>query len=120
MMKDWRGGIIAEGLSDPTIINGLSVHGASISKDGMPVDYEGNLGRWHGYDVKCSRREIDALQPCILRGWYAHFWKGSQIIVVYYDRQFELDRDDKRTWKEAIEHGRKQGIPEDELDFRTE
>jgi len=37
--------------------------------------------------------------------------------VVYNDKQFELSRDDRSTWREAIEHGRAQGIPEDELDF---
>ena len=64
--------------------------------------------------------EKDALQPCILRGWYVHFWKRNKIIVVYRDKQFEITRDDKGTWKDAIEHGRAQGIPADELDFPTE
>jgi len=120
MKKDWKGGIIAEGLSDPTIINKFSIHGASISEEGMPIDYEGNVGRWHGYNVRCSRKEIDMLQQYILPGWYAHFWRGTSIIVVFNDRQFELDKNDERTWKEAIEHGKKQGIPEKELDFPTE
>lgn len=109
-MKDWKGGIIAEGLSDPAIINKLTVYG----------DYEGHTGRWHGYDVRCSREEIDALQPFILRGWYAHFWKQDKLIVVFNDKQFELARKDKGTWQPAIEHGKAQGIPEDELDFPTD
>ncbi|MFQ6053585.1 MAG: hypothetical protein ACE5OO_05065 [Candidatus Bathyarchaeia archaeon] len=119
-MKDWRGVIIAEGLSDPTVINGFSVYRASITEDGMAVDYEGNIGRWHIYYVRCSREEIDALQPHILRGWYAHFWNRDRIIVVYHDRQFELARYDRSTWEEAVEHGRAQGIHERELDFPTE
>jgi len=44
-MKDWKGGVIAEGLSDPTVINRLSVYEATISEDDMPIDYEGNRGR---------------------------------------------------------------------------
>jgi hypothetical protein len=120
LKKDWKGGIIAEGLSDPTIINKFSIYGASISEEGMPIDYEGNVGRWHGYDIKCSREEVDALQKYILPGWYAHFWKGNKIIVVFNDKQFELDKNDKSTWKEAIKHGKEQGIPEKELDFPTE
>jgi len=119
-MKDWKGGVIAEGLSDPTVINKLTVYSATISKDDMPIDYEGNLGRWHGYGARCSREEINTLQPYILHGWYAHFWNEEKIIVVYNDKQFELPRDDKSTWREAIEHGRAQGIPEDELDFATD
>jgi hypothetical protein len=119
-MKDWRGGIIAEGLSDPGIIGKFSVYEALITENNMPVDYEGNIGRWHGYGVKCSREEIDALQPYIIRGWYAHFWKRNKIIVVYNDQQFEASRNDKNTWTEAIQHGKAQGIPEDELDFSTD
>jgi len=81
---------------------------------------KGNVGRWHGYGVRCSREEIGALQPYILHGWYAHFWDEEKIIVVYNDKQFELARDDRSTWREAIEHGKAQGIPEDELDFATD
>jgi len=119
-MKDWRGAVIAEGLSDPTVINNFSVYKATISEDDMPIDYEGNVGRWHGYSVNCSREEIDALQPYILRGWYAHFWKDDNLIVVYNDKQLEVSRHDRTTWKQAIEHGVAQGIPENELDFPTE
>lgn len=120
MKKDWRGGIIAEGLSNPTIINNFPVCSATISEANMAIDYEGHIGRWHGYGVRCSREEIDALQPYVLPGWYAHFWKGDTIIVVFHDRQFKLSRNDRSTWKEAIEHGKAQGIPEGELDFPTD
>jgi len=119
-MKDWKGGIIAEGLSDPTVINKFSIYGATITEANMPIDYEGHIGRWHGYDVRCSRDEIDTLQRYILHGWYAHFWEEDTIVVVYNDRQFELARNDKSTWREAIEHGKAQGIPEEELGFPTD
>ena len=118
-MKNWKGVIIAEGLSDPTVINNFSVYKAEITEDNMAIDYQGNTGRWHIYHVKCSREEIDHLQSYLLHGWYAHFWKKNELIVVYHDRQFELVRNDKRSWEEAIEHGRAQGIPENELDFPT-
>jgi hypothetical protein len=117
MMKDWKGVVIAEGLSDPTVINILSVYKVRITKDGIPIDYEGGVGRWHIYYVQCSREEIDELQTYILHGWYAHFWNEDQLIVVYNDKRFELDKHDKTTWKEAIEHGKAQRIPEDELEF---
>jgi len=40
--------------------------------------------------------------------------------VVYNDKQFKLLKDDKNTWREAIEHGKAQGIPENEFDFPTD
>lgn len=120
MEKDWKGSIIAEGLSDPTVMNNLSVYRAVITEDNKETDYEGTVGRWHCYNVRCSGEQIDALQPYILRGWYAHFWKDDKITVVYNDKQFELEKNDKSTWKEAIEHGKAQGIPENELGFPTD
>lgn len=38
-------------------------------------------------------------------------------MVVYDQRSFRIDRNDRSTWAEAIEHGKAQGIPEDELEF---
>ncbi len=55
-----------------------------------------------------------------LAGLVCLFWKGNKIVVVYNNKQFELLKTDKSTWKEAIEHGKKQGIPENELDFLTD
>lgn len=119
-MGDYKGVIIAEGLGDPTLINTFAVYKARITEDGVPIDYEGHLGRWHIYHVTCSKKEIDEIQPHILRGWYAHFWKDNEIIVVYNDKQFEIMKDDKSTWKEAIDYGILQGIPENEFDFPTD
>ncbi len=52
-----------------------------------------------------------------MQGWYAHFFVQDKLIVVYNDKQFELVKNDRKTWKDAIEHGKAQGIPENELDF---
>ena len=119
-MVVFQGVIISEGLSDPTIIKNFEVYKAEITRDGIPIDYDGNLGRWHLYYVKCSKQEIDEFQPYILHGWYAHFWQRNRIVVVYNDRQFEITKDNRSTWKEAIEHGKAQGIPENEFGFPTD
>ncbi|MFQ6085535.1 MAG: hypothetical protein ACE5OY_04635 [Candidatus Bathyarchaeia archaeon] len=116
----YKGAVIAEGLDDPKVINALSVCGARVTDDNMPIDYEGNVGRWHIYEVKVSKREIDQLQKHILHGWYAHFWRGNTILVVFNDKLFRIKRDDRSTWRGAVAHGRSQGIPEDELDFPTQ
>lgn len=57
-MKEFKGGIIAEGLDDPTIINTFTVYKARITKDKVAIDHEGHLGRWHIYHVICSKRKL--------------------------------------------------------------
>lgn len=117
--KIYKGVLIAEGLDDPKVINDLSVYKAIITDDTMAIDYDGNIGRWHIYYVKISKKEIDELQKHLLYGWYAHFWRGNTIIVVYNDKQFKIKKNDKSTWQEAVSYGKSQGIPENELDFPT-
>jgi hypothetical protein len=119
-IADFKGVVIAEGLDNPTIINRFAVYKATITEDGLPIDYDGHFGRWHIYYVKYSKKEINELQPHMQTGWYAHFWQGNKIIVVYNDKQFEIKKNDRSTWREAIEHGRAQGIPENEFGFPTD
>ena len=116
----WHGVVISEGLRDPTLINDLRVVGARISTDDQPVDDHGTLGRWHLYWVDVTPTQIDLLQSGTLHEWYAHFWRGSRLLVVYDDTRFELVRDDRATWTPAIEHGLQQGLRPEWLDFSTD
>lgn len=116
----WRGVVIAEGLQDPRLINSLRVYQAHITEDGQVVDYEGPLGRWHLYWVEVSEAEIERIQEGTLPGWYAHFWQGEDLLVVFHDARFRMLRTDQATWEAARAHGRVQGIPADQLDFPTD
>jgi len=115
--EGWKGIVIAESLDDPTIINGLSVFRAEITPASRPQD-QGKLR--HIYHVKCSDKEINELQPHLLKGWYAHFWKGVRILVVFSESRFDLLRDDRSSWAETVEYGKAEGIPEAELRFPTD
>ena len=116
----FRGVVIAEGLKDPTLVNKLTVYRARVSEEGVPIDYEGHLGRWHLYWIQADRETISAVQTQTKRGWFAHFWEGDRVIVVYDDASLEVSRSDPSSWRSAIEHGERQGIPRDELNFPTE
>jgi hypothetical protein len=48
------------------------------------------------------------------------FWDETQIVVVFDDAVFEVDRNDRETWTAAIQHGMAQGVTERELDFLTD
>jgi hypothetical protein len=48
--------------------------------------------------------------------WYAHFFRGTELVVVYGDAVVATTTD-PATWGPAIAHGVKLGIPEEQLDF---
>jgi hypothetical protein len=116
----WRGVVIAEGLRDPTLINNLRVARAYITGDDQPIDEHGRLGRWHLYWVDVTPAEIDLIQSHTVHAWYAHFWTGNRLLVVYDDARFELARDDQSTWEPAVSHGLRQGLLPEWLDFPTD
>lgn len=117
-MPDFDGCVIGESLRDPTLINRLRVWKAWISPDVVLSDDHGTRTQWHIYWVTCDATEIDAIQSQLQPWrWYAHFWRENQLIVVYCDARFDMDRRDRSTWARAIEHGQAKGIPEEQLDF---
>lgn len=112
--------VIAEGLEDPTLINGLRVVRAQVTRDELPVDEHGGRGRWHLYWADVSPEQLDLVQAQTRHGWYAHFWEGDRLLVIYDDARFELPRDDPTTWQPAVDHGLGQGIRREWLDFPTD
>ena len=116
----WRGVVIAEGLRDPALINGMHVVGAQISRDGMPIDDDGATGRWHLYWVDAGPDELDLIQAETVHAWYSHFWTGNRLLVIYDDARFELTRDDPASWAAAVSHGLGQGLLPEWLDFPTD
>lgn len=115
----WRGAVIAEGLRDQALVNGLRVFGAFITEDGQPLAQDGSRGRYHLYWAEVSEDEIDIIQAMTLRGWYAYFWQGDDLLVVYDDARFTLSRHDPSTWAPAIDHGLHQGLRREWLNFPT-
>jgi hypothetical protein len=115
----WRGVVIAEGLRDPTVVNELHVDRAFITGDDQPLE-DGDAGRWHLYWVDVTDEQLDALEAGIRHGWYAHFWQGERLLVVFDDARFALGRHDRAGWDAAIEHGLRQGLRREWLDFPTD
>jgi hypothetical protein len=119
-MNEWKGAVIAESLRDPMTLNGFQVYRAYVSPDGLDLGPDRPVGRWHLKWVRVSREDIALIRAQLIHGWYAHFWNERQMVVVYDDAEFEMDRFDRSTWKRATEHGLAMGIPEQQLDFPTD
>ena len=73
---------------------------------------------WHIYWIACGASDIGRIQAALKPWrWYAHFWRDDDLIVIYHDARFQMDRGNRSTWTAAIEHGRAKGIPDEQLDF---
>lgn len=114
MQKDYIGIIIKESLTDANVLDTLQV----VSNH-TETDQDNPDDTWHLYNVMVTKDEISNLQTYLERigGWYMHFWKGEKVIVVFRDKLFEIDYDDKSTWKEAIDYGLSVGVPKEQIDF---
>lgn len=110
-MRKYTGIIVEESLKDNRIVNNLEVIEVRISDEEKPEE------RWHLYTVKVSRKEIEKVSKNIKQGWYMHFWKGKKVIVIFKDKKFEFDFDDKKSWQPVVKYGLSLGIPKEELDF---
>jgi hypothetical protein len=107
----FKGKIIEESLEDNRILNSLEITKVKITEEQDPNK------RWHIYDVLAFKEDIEKLSEKIKPGFYMHFWKGKKIIVIFKNKNFVLDSEDKSTWTPAIDHGISIGITGEQLDF---
>ena len=62
--------------------------------------------------------ELERIRQALVHNepWYAHFFSGDRLAVVFADAIFELSID-PTSWSPAVEHGLALGIPREQLDF---
>ena len=113
--KKYNGTIVEESLIDNKILNDLEIVSVKISNDENIAD------RWHLYKVRISKKDIKKISKKLKFGkWYAHFWRGKEVIAVFKDKTFVFYYDKKETWKEVVDYGLSNGIPREQLDFLIE
>ena len=104
----YKGVIIKSSLRDPKILDRFRILGHTMSP---------NSG-WDMYTVEATREQLEDLSHELDGGkWYAHFWQGRDVVVVYKDKTFELNFNDKASWRPAVDYGISIGIPKEQLDF---
>ena len=110
MEAPFKGILIEESLDDPRILNLISISKVRITSDN-PLD------RWHIYTLKATKEEINNLSNHIKQGWYMHFWRGTEVIVIFNGQRFEFRKSDKSAWQSVTNYGLFVGIPREQLDF---
>jgi hypothetical protein len=105
-----KGTIVEESLADKNVLHDLHIVKTWADEEGFIL-----------HDVVVRENQIEEIQEALADGpWYAHFWAGDDIVVIYKDKIFHIKKSDEETWKEAVEYGESAGIPSTELDFLTD
>lgn len=111
----YLGTIIEESLEDDRVLNDFHILSVYITNDDNPAE------RWHLYKVEATPEQLQKLSSTLKpEKWYAHFWSGDEMIVVFRDKTFTQKIGDIDTWEPAIQYGISIGIPKEQLDFLIE
>ena len=85
--------------------------------DGIKIEKEDNSS----YTIKVPEDTIKELvQNLKSEKYYMYFWNDKSIMIIYKDKIFEMDIDDKEKIKEAVSYGIMLGIPKEVLNFEME
>jgi len=111
----YLGTIIEESLEDSRVLNNFNILNVRITNEDNPTE------RWHLCKVEATPEQLQKLSSVLKpERWYAHFWSGDEMIVIFRDKTFTQKVDDKSTWEPAIQYGLSVGIPKEQLDFLIE
>ncbi|HEY4507393.1 MAG TPA: hypothetical protein VJJ47_00710 [Candidatus Paceibacterota bacterium] len=108
-----RGAVIAESLADSRALNAVRVTSLEVTPEENVVE------RWHIFSVEADSAGVIAIAAAIKPGWYAHFWDGNRVTVVFSDGALSFSKDDAAGRAAAVERGLAHGIPAEQLDFKT-
>ena len=110
---EYHGIIVRDGIRDQTIFDRMTVLGTKTGQNWTLLKV--------GIEAKAISRVIREIQSNLLteKGvpYYAHFYRGEELIIVFSDRAFHVSPEED-SWKEAISYGESLGVPRAELDFR--
>ena len=117
--KIYTGYIIDKSQRDKKIFKNMVITNRKTTWLGLVIIYEVQVDADY-IDLMIKKLQDNMVTHIgfIKQEFYIHFYCGEELIVVYRDKVFHITAD-KTTWTEAVEHGRKLGIIEKQLDFLT-
>ena len=101
-----KGKIILESLEDQNLVSKMQILDTEVTSHQTI------------HTILISKSEIENLMSYIKQGpWYAHFWHGNEVSVIFRDKIFKLLHNRPESWRETIGYGISIGIPRKQLDF---
>jgi hypothetical protein len=105
----YKGMIIRESLIHPEILDRYEIINIETTEGDAP---------WHVYVVRVAEDDFGTIAGNIKSNqWYAHFWRGHDVVVIYKDKIFRASYDDKPSWQPIVDYGVSLGLPIRMLDF---
>lgn len=124
-MDKYKGVIIEEALSDRSILKQLNIISTKVEavteKHQTPW-----LRQWTLHAIEVEAKETERIAQLIsqaLEGehhWYADFKNDTNHFVVFRNKVFRINREDKQQYDQVIQYGISLGIPDYQLDFSAE
>jgi len=121
---NYKGIIIEESLGDPAILSEVEILETKI----VPVRPEHKTPwvlQWTLHTVELPVDRADWIADEISKSidvehphWYSDFKNDTHHYIVYLLKVFKVDLSDPSQYEEAKKHGRRLGIPEQQLDFQ--
>ena len=124
-MKNFKGVVIEESLKNKEILKNLKIISTKVEKvtEAHKTPW---LKQWTLHTVEIPEELIEKTAEELKNSlekehnWFMHFWKGDLLIVIFKDKIFKLPKNDKKTWRPAINYGISLGIPKYQLNFPTD
>jgi hypothetical protein len=120
---NYRGIIIEESLLDPSVLSEVEILETKV--EGVTSTHKTPwLLQWTMHTVEFPAERADRIADEISKSidsehpsWYADFKNDTHHYIVYLMKVFKIDLTDPSQYKDAKKHGRKLGIPAEQLDF---
>ena len=117
MSDEYHGIVLSISQKDKSIFKGLQVIGSKKALLGLITFYKIRIDS-HQIDNIITNIQGNMARNIgpIKQEFYAHFYKDTELIIVYRDKSFRVTTD-QATWANAISHGRSLNILGKQLDF---
>jgi len=111
----WKGVIIEESLEDKNILGDVEIAHTNTTT----LEEEDNRGNFHFHKVQVSddkiEKVIEIAKSSLKKGWYMHFCKGNEMIVMFKGKIFKHKKGNKASLTKILEYGLSLGINKSQL-----
>lgn len=126
-MANFKGVIIEESLENKDVLKKVNILSTEVEK--VTEEHKTPwLSQWTLHTVEVPESEAQAVSEEISKSldyshnssWYADYKNDTHHYIIFRDKIFYIDQDDKEQYAEAKHYGIALGIPEYQVDFHPD